>query len=194
VLTLCLGLAGANSAAASIIYDFSLPSNGSVGAIDLQLTFVSFVAAGGGLSVSLLSGVPVTSFSSVTPVNPSASVGAVEVDDGSTLFGLQLLAPDASSVLLTPGYPGDFFAFSRTVNQTGTFTATGNVASGLALDTAQPTGTLVVTDTSVPEPATAALLGLVFLGIAGRQMRRGLVRYGGHGPDTMQQAMWLSNS
>ena len=169
VLTMCLGFAGVNPAAASIIYDFSVPSNGSVGAIDIQLTFASFVAAGSGLSQNFLSAPQVTSFNSVTPV----SVGAegVEVNAGSTLFGLLLLAPDSSIVLDTPGYPGDLFAFARTDSQTGTFTATGNVISSLTLGTAQPTGMLVVTDTSVPEPAAACLLGIGFLGIAGWQIR-----------------------
>ena len=173
--TLCLGLAGANAAAAgSIMYDFSLPSNGSVSAIDIQLTVASFVPEGTGLNVELLSWVQVTSFSSVAPVNANASVVAFEVDAESTLFGLQLLGPDWSSVLYTPGYPADFFAFPRTAGQTGTFTATGNVTSSLGLDTAQPTGTLVVTDTSVGEPETAGLLVLSFFGVAG--WRYGLAR------------------
>jgi hypothetical protein len=171
LLTLCLGIAGANPAAASVIYDFSLASNGSVGAIDIQLTFDSFVAAGGGLNPELLSFPQVTSFSSGTPVNAGASVVVFEVDAASTFFGLQLFAPGSSSVLYTPGYPADFFAFGRTDSQTGTFTASGNVTSDLGLNTAQPAGTLVVTDTSVPEPVTASLFGLGFLGIAGWQMR-----------------------
>jgi hypothetical protein len=173
LLTLCLGLAGANPAAASVIYDFSLPANGSVGAIDIQLTFASFVAAGAGLTVDVLSAAPVTSFSSGTPVNAAGSVVGFEVDAGSTLFGVQLFSPSSASVLFTPAYPGDFFSFARTANQTGTFTATGNVTSSLSLNTAHPTATLVVTNTSaVPEPATASLLGLWLLGIAGWQMRR----------------------
>lgn len=173
VLIVCLGLAGGDRAAASIIYDVSLPSNGSVGAIDLQLTFDSFVAAGTGLHVELLSMIPVTSFSSVTPVDTSASAGAAEVDAGDTLLGFQLLAPDFSSVLYTPNYPADFFDFVRTADQTGTFTATGNVTSSLALNASQPTATLVVTDTSaVPEPAAAVLSGTGLLGIAGWRIRR----------------------
>jgi hypothetical protein len=171
---LCLGLAGANAATAgSIVYDFSLPSNGSVGAIDIQLTLPGFVEAGGGVNSELLSFAVVTSFSSGTSVYVNASAVAFEVDAGSTLFGVQLLAPDFSSVLYTANYPTDFFAFARTPDQTGTFTATGNALSALGLGTAHPTATLVVTDTSaVPEPATAALLGLGVLGIAGWQMLR----------------------
>jgi len=170
VLALCLGIAAARPAAASVIYDFSLPANGLVGAIDIQLTFASFVAAGAGLSVDGLSAAPVTSFSSGTPVNAAGSVVGFEVDAGSTLFGVDLFAPNSSTVLFNPNYPADFFSFARTATQTGTFTATGNVTSSLALNTATPTATLVVTVT--PEPATASLLGFCLIGIAGWQMRR----------------------
>jgi hypothetical protein len=175
LLALCLGLAGANRAAASVIYDISVPANGSVGAIDVQLTFDGFVTPGAGLSVYGTSGAPVTSFSSGTPVDATQSLEGFEVDAGSTLFGLALLSPSGSLVLLNPDFPADFFSFARTANQTGTFTGTGNVISDLPLNTDTPTATLVVTDTSaVPEPATASLLGLGLglLGIAGWQMRR----------------------
>lgn len=78
-----------------------------------------------------------------------------EVDAGSALFGVQLLAPDSSSVLDNPTYATNFFTFAPTSDQPGTFTATGNVTS-LGLNTAQPTATLVVNDTgAVPEPSTA---------------------------------------
>ena len=46
LLTLCLGLAGLNPAAASIIYDFSLPSNGSVGAVDIHESCAAYYAIG----------------------------------------------------------------------------------------------------------------------------------------------------
>jgi hypothetical protein len=175
LLALCLGLAGANRAAASVIYDISVPANGSVGAIDVQLTFDGFVTPGAGLSVYGTSGAPVTSFSSGTPIDPIQSVIGFEVDPGSTLFGIALISPGSSIVLLNENYPADFFSFTRTANQTGTFTGTGNVISDLTLNTGTPTATLVVTDTSaVPEPATASLLGLGLglLGMAGWRIRR----------------------
>src|SRR4051794_6166453 len=80
LLTLCLGLGGINPAGASIIYDFSLPSNGSVGAIDIQLTFATFVAPEDGFNIYPLSAAPVTSVSSGTTIDTVKSV--VGVEDG----------------------------------------------------------------------------------------------------------------
>lgn len=173
-LALCLGFAGARPAAAAFIYDFSLAANGGVGAVNIQLTYADFVPSGGGLQVVGLSGAAVTSFSSGTPVAAGWSVIGFAIDSANTFFGLQFIAPDSNTVLYTPIYPQDFFVFARTADQTGTFYSTsGNVTSFMGLDTANPTMTLVVTDTSAtPEPATASLLGLSLVGLVTWQTRK----------------------
>src|SRR3954452_12998832 len=91
LLTLCLGLGGINPAGASIIYDFSLPSNGLVGAINIQLTFATFVAAEDGFHLYPLSAAPVTSVSFGTTIDSVKSLVAVEVINGGlTSFGIAL--------------------------------------------------------------------------------------------------------
>jgi hypothetical protein len=80
-----------------------------------------------------------------------------------TLFGFRLSSV-VGEVLTTLDFPVDFFAFDRTVTQTGAASSTtGTVFSDLALATTTPPATLMVS-TRVPEPATFALLGLAGAG------------------------------
>ena len=166
----CLVLGGARASAASVVYDFSLPANGDVGAISIQLTFADVLPVDA-LNVFGLSGPEVTAFSSGTPIDSTSSFVGIEVTAVSTLFGIRL-SPGASEVLTTVDYPADFFTFGRASEQAGTFlSATGTVFSDLVLATATPTATLVVMS-AVPEPATVALLGLGALGAAVWRRRR----------------------
>jgi hypothetical protein len=158
----CLVLGSAKPATASVVYDFSLAANGDVGAIAIQLTFGDFLPVSG-LAVFDLGAPEVTAFSSGTPIDPTSSFVGMDVMAAGTLFGFRLSSV-VGEVLTTLDFPVDFFAFDRTVTQTGTASSTtGTVFSDLALATTTPPATLMVS-TRVPEPATFALLGLAAAG------------------------------
>jgi hypothetical protein len=162
VLASCLVL-DARSAAASVVYDFSLGANGDVGAVTIQLTVDDFLPIDG-LNVFDLSGPEVTAFSSGNPVDLGSSFVGVEVTGAVTLIGLRLSSM-ISDVLTTADYPADFFVFGRAPAQVGAVdSSAGRVTSDLVLATATPTANLVVTNT-VPEPLTVALLGLGTFGL-----------------------------
>jgi hypothetical protein len=164
LLAVCLGFAA--PARAAVIYDFSLPANGDVGPIAIQLTFPDFLPANG-LDAFATTDPEVTAFSSVTPIDPASVVG-VDIDPGVTLFGLALFSPGGNFTLLNRNYPADFFNFVRAPNETGTFlSSSGLVESDFALDTTTPTATLTVTAT--PEPMTVLLFGIGAAGMAARR-------------------------
>jgi hypothetical protein len=167
-LAACLAFAA--PARADVIYDFSLPANGEVGPIEVQLTFPDFLPAGG-LNVLGVTGPEVTAFSSGTPVDLPLSFVGVDIDPAVTLFGLALFSPSGGFTLLNDSYPADFFSFVRAPNQTGTFlSSSGLVVSDFTLATATPTATLTVTST--PEPATLLLFGLGAVGVVARRRAR----------------------
>jgi hypothetical protein len=158
---------------ADIIYDFSLPANGSVGAIDIQLDFSAFVPSGEGLSVYHLDNAsdPIVSFTSVISLDASTSAVGIDVEDDTTVIGLELFDMSENSVLFNPT-PGDFFVFDRAPDDTGSTSGSGGVTSSYSLDTSVPTGTLDVTNT-VPEPSTGALACVAsVIGLAGAWVSR----------------------
>ena len=158
VLSLACVVGVASPAGAAVFYDFSLPANGSVGAVNVALEFFDFILPSGLITADLTEPIVVRA-SSGTPVDPSSAVG-FEVTGSSTLFGLAFFAPGSGDiVLLTTGHPQDFFVFERAPRQTGTFFSTSGLledSDGLATRT--PTAMLVVS--VVPEPATLALVGV----------------------------------
>jgi hypothetical protein len=150
-------LFSAKLANATAIYTFSLPANGSVSALTIQLTTADLLPAGG-LQVIPLNNPAVSVSFSTAGFNPATSVLGLQITPTATLIGIALANTAGQTLLFTPGFPADFFSFSRNPLATGTFTATGNVTSILPLATSTPTGTLTVTSTSVPEPASALIL------------------------------------
>jgi hypothetical protein len=159
-------LAAASPAHGAVIYDFSLPANGDVGPIAIQLTLPDFLPANG-LNAFATTDPEATVFSSVTPIEPTSVVG-VDIDPGVTLFGLALFSPGGNFTLLNRDYPADFFNFVRTPTETGTFlSSSGLVESDFSLDTTTPTATLTVTAT--PEPVTVLLFGIGAAGMAARR-------------------------
>lgn len=173
---LSLGLAAATStqAQAAVIYDFSLPANGDVGAVRIVLTTPYFIPPSG--LVILPTDAPEVSVTSGVPLDPVESRIGVDVDSDRTLFGISLWDFAVDLVLLTEDYPDDFFVFERTPGQTGTFTSvSGFVVSDDELATRAPIATLVVSgspDVDVPEPATMTLLGAAALGVIARRRRQ----------------------
>jgi hypothetical protein len=159
----------ARSAAAAVIYDFSLDANGDVGAVTIQVTVDDFLPTDG-LNVFAVSGPEVTAFSSGTPVDLDSSFVGIDVIGAATLIGLRLSSL-IGDVLTTVDYPADFFVFDRAPAQLGAVASSGGrVVSDLVLATPTPTATLVVTKT-VPEPVTAALLGLGAFGLVAWRRR-----------------------
>ena len=154
-------------ARADAIYNFSLPANGEVSSLNLQIRAPTLLAPGGLIIIPLTAPVVTTTFP--TPgFSPANSIVGLQITPTATLIGLALGSATAP-LLLTPAFPGDFFSFPRAPLSTGAFVSTsGTVTSSLALATPNPTAALTVTD--LPEPASALLLafGLCAAGWLGR--------------------------
>lgn len=172
-LALALGLVAVDSApaAAAVMYDFSLPANGEVGAVRLVVTLPGFIAPGDDLVILSLEDSRVA-LTSDEGIDESESAIGLNTTPGTTLFGIALFGPQGA-LLFTVDYPEDFFEFVRTPNQTGTFTSVSGlvVSQDDELETRTPTATLVVSGT-VPEPTSVALLGVGALGLLARRRRQ----------------------
>lgn len=169
VFVVCL-FAAISPASASVIYNFSLPANGDIGAVNIQLTFADFLPQAP-LFVLGLDAPEVTSVTAAPPIDLANSVIGIDVTATETLIGIRLVDFAPNVTLFTVDYPADFFVFSRTPAEGGAFASTsGFVVSDFNLATRAPTGSLVVT----PEPSTALFLGLGLAGFAAmRRFRKG---------------------
>ena len=146
-------------ARADAIYNFTLPANGEVSSLNLQIRAPTLLPPGGLIVIPLTAPVVTTTFP--TPgFNPASSVVGLQITPTATLVGVALVGGALGEPLLvTPTFPGDFFSFPRAPLSTGGFVSTsGRVTSFLSLVTPNPSGTLTVTD--LPEPASALLLAL----------------------------------
>lgn len=168
-----IGLLVPLSALADIIYEFSLEANGEVDAINIQLATSDFLPVGfvGGIGLAD----PSISFTAGNGVVDTVSVIGVAIAPLGTLYGISLRNL-TDSVLGTPIFLTDFFAFDRAFDDLGTFTSVaGIVISDLALDTANPVATLRVYDdtaVAVPAPPTLALIGLALVGLGWLRHRK----------------------
>jgi PEP-CTERM motif len=146
---------------ATVVYDFQLPANGSVGAVEIHFTQPSFIAV---LGLNVLSQ-PELALTSGTPI-ADALLG-IEATATELLIGILLIGPDPDlgAVLFTVDYPADFFRFTRAPTDQGVYASTsGAVTSYLPLSTTTPTASLSVSST-VPEPTTLALVGVALVGL-----------------------------
>jgi hypothetical protein len=157
-----------NTAEATGIYTFSLPANGAISALTIQITEPALIPADGLIVISLTDPVVTLLSFPTTGFNPADSVIGIQILPTVTQVGLFLVDSTSAALLFTPAFPGDFFMFSRTPTGVGMFlSSSGNVVSSRTLGTSSPTGVLTVTSTTaVPEPSTLLLMGFSLLGIA----------------------------
>lgn len=171
LLALFLSIGAGTPASAAVIFDFSLAANGDVGAIRFQLTLPDYPLPLG-LQVIDPTDPIVTFFNSGTPFDPTQSAIGLEITPTKTLIGVAFFNAASEAVLLTEVYPDDFFVFGRTPTTSGLFSSlSGVVLSDFTLATTNPTASLLVTESAVPEPATGVLTGLAVLGVAGLFIR-----------------------
>lgn len=171
LLALFLSNGAGTPASAAVIFDFSLAANGDVGAIRFQLTLPDYPLPLG-LQVIDPTDPIVTFFNSGTPLDPTQSAIGLEITPTETLIGVAFFNAASEAVLLTEVYPDDFFVFGRTPTTSGLFSSlSGVVLSDFTLATTNPTASLLVTESAVPEPATGVLTGLAVLGVAGLFIR-----------------------
>jgi len=157
-----------NTAEATGIYTFSLPANGAISALTIQITEPALLPADGLLVLSVTDPlITILSFPT-TGFNPATSVIGIQITPTVTQIGLALVDAASAPLLFTTNFPGDFFMFSRTPTGVGTFLSfSGNVVSSRTLGTSSPIAALTVTSTTaVPEPSTLFLLPFSLLGIA----------------------------
>jgi PEP-CTERM motif len=166
-IALALALCAGSAEAGSVTYEFSLPANGEVGPITVELTVPDFLDPGGTETI--------TSYSSSIPIDTADSAFLIFVNGSTTMVGFNSLL-DTSGDIIYDSTRNGLFTFTRTPDELGVMTATGTLASNSAydLDTLTFTGTLTVT--TVPEPSALILAGAAALGCLGVRARRRRVR------------------
>jgi hypothetical protein len=163
-----LFLLAARSGSAAIVYDFTLPANGNVDAIHVQLTFPRYPI--GSLDNFTPDDPEFTFYSSGTSDLPFPLIG-VTIAPSLTLIGVALSDGFGNIALVNHEFPNDLFWFNRVPNQNGVFLSVSgrlDATPPFMLETTTPTAQLVVSGDPVPEPASvftfvmgAAVLGLL---------------------------------
>jgi hypothetical protein len=130
------------AAQASVVYQFSLPANGSVGPNEIRQTVNGYIPVAGLIVTGITD--PSITFTSGTPVDTAQSLIGYEQSAAETLYGIALVdLVSGGWTLLTREYPADFFRFTRSFDEEGTFASTaGLVESAYALETGNPVATL----------------------------------------------------
>jgi hypothetical protein len=154
-----LFLLSTSAVSAAVVYDFALPPNGNIDAIQIQLTLPTHLT--GSLRVFSVDDPEVTLFSTGSLSLPFSFIG-VEVQPAATLVGLALADDAGVLAVLNRVFPDDFFVFNRMSDENGTFlSVAGRIEADLPyfLDTETPTAQLAVGQTIVPEPASLLSFG-----------------------------------
>jgi hypothetical protein len=167
-------LLSAAPGSAAIVYDFTLPANGDIDTIELQITVPTYLT--GGLTVLMPGDPQLTLFSSGALSLELLAFGIV-VDPLQTRVGVAIVDQNELFATLNRDFPDDFFVFNRAADENGVFLSVAGTIEAdpiYTLATTTPVTELVVSGEPVPEPTsvlTFATGALVLLTLRRLQKR-----------------------
>jgi hypothetical protein len=168
---ICALLVSVATSPAAVVYDFSLPANGDLDAIEIQVTVPTYLS--GGIIVFAPGDAGLTSFSSGALDLELLAIGFL-VEEMETRVGVAIVDENDLFAALNRDFPDDFFVFNRGVGQNGAFSSVSGLIEAdpiYTLATMTPTAQLVVSGSPVPEPASFMMLAGGALGLLALRRR-----------------------